>query len=444
LAANIHAPVCTWALRLIAGTQAVFRRTLLTPGVCAVRSSSQRKSPMPLFCEDVAVAGVRPILIVLSHLRWDFVMQRPHHVLNRAAADFDIWFMEEPVIEGSIAMVREMSRGAGITVVQPVVPAGTSAADALAHQGEIAARLVAKAGSAPVCLWYYAPMARAFGQHLSADLVIYDKMTEPAAFAFAPPDLAGHDAALLREADVVFTGGASLQIAASLHRSDAHCFPSSIDAVHFGQARDAGLADPESQRMIAHPRLGYFGVIDERMDLALIAEVAALRPDWQFVMIGPTARIDPDSLPKVSNIHWLGARPYASLPHYMAHWDLAWMPFARNEATRHISPTKTPEFLAAGLPVISTPIADVISSYGRLGLVEIAIDAPDVVACAKQILENAADPVQHRRRLAAVDAQLAGDSWDATWAAMRGLIAAAAQTTPLPARQRAERSSAHA
>lgn len=205
---------------------------------------------MPLFCEDVAVAGVRPRLIVLSHLRWDSVMQRPHHVLNRAADDFDIWFMEEPVIEGSIAMVREISRGAGITVVQPVVPAGTSAADALAHQGEIAARLVAKAGSgaglgagsAPVCLWYYAPMARAFGQHLSADLVIYDKIGEPAAFAFAPPDLAGHDAALLREADVVFTGNASLQIAASLHRSDAHCFPSSIDAPHFGQAHDAGLA----------------------------------------------------------------------------------------------------------------------------------------------------------------------------------------------------------
>lgn len=398
---------------------------------------------MPLFYDDSAETVVRPVLIVLSHLRWDFVVQRPHHLLTRAAADFEIWFMEEPVIEGSIAMVREMARkmdhGPGITIVQPVLPAGTSAADALAHQGAIAARLVERAGSAPVCLWYYAPMARAFGQHLSADLVIYDKMDELAAFAFAPPDLAGHDAALLRDADVVFTGGASLQIAASLHRKDAHCFPSSIDASHFGQARFAGLADPESQRMIAHPRIGYFGVIDERMDLVLVAEVAALRPDWQFVMIGPTAKIDPDILPKVSNIHWLGARPYAELPHYLAHWDLAWMPFARNEATRHISPTKTPEFLAAGLPVISTPIADVISSYGRLGLVEIAIDAPDVVACARQMLNMAANPEEHRRRLAAVDAHLAGDSWDATWAAMRGLIAAAA--APLP--QQAERSPAH-
>ena len=396
---------------------------------------------MPLFCEDVAVAGVRPVLIVLSHVRWDIVVQRPHHLLTRAAADFDIWYMEEPVIEGSIAMVREMARGAGITVVQPVLPAGTSAADALAHQGEIAARLVARAGSAPVCLWYYAPTARAFGQQLSADLVIYDKMGEQG--AFAPPNLADHDAALLRDADVVFTGGVSLQAAARLHRSDAHCFPSSIDAPHFAPARGQGLADPESQRMIAHPRLGCDGVIDERMDLVLVAEVAALRPDWQFVMIGPTANIDPASLPQVSNIHWLGPRPYAELPAYMAHWDLAWMPFARNEATRHMSPTNTPEFLAAGLPVISTPIADVISSYGRLGLVEIAMDAPDVVVCAKQMLSMAADPVQHRRRLAAVDAHLAGDSWDATWAAMRGLIAAAAQTTPLPARQQAERSPAH-
>jgi glycosyltransferase involved in cell wall biosynthesis len=264
-------------------------------------------------------------------------------------------------------------------------------------------------------------------------------MDELSAFAFAPPELAAWEAALLREADLVFTGGASLQAAASLHRSDAHFFPSSIDAGHFGRAREHGLADPDSQRMIPHPRIGYFGVIDERMDLVLVAEVAALRPDWQFVMIGPTAKIDPASLPQVSNIHWLGARPYASLPHYLAHWDLAWMPFARNEATRHISPTKTPEFLAAGLPVISTPIADVISSYGRLGLVDIALDAPDVVASARQMLRVAADPAQHGQRLAAVDAHLAGNSWDATWAAMHGLITAAAATTPLPARAPAER-----
>lgn len=386
---------------------------------------------MPLFCEAASESPVRPVLIVLSHLRWDFVVQRPHHILSRAAADFDIWFLEEPVIEGSIAMVREIDSSVGVTIVQPVLPAGTSAADTQRHQAETAARLIARAGAAPVCLWYYTPMALVFGQHLSADLVIYDKMDELAAFAFAPPELAELDAKLLRTADLVFTGGASLQAAARKHRGDAHCFPSSIDTAHFGKAREFGLADPDSQRFIARPRIGYFGVIDERMDLALVSEVAALRPDWQFVMIGPTAKIDPDTLPRVSNIHWLGARPYASLPHYLAHWDVAWMPFACNEATRHISPTKTPEFLAAGLPVISTPIVDVVASYGRDGLVEIAVDAPDVVACAKQLLAVAADPGQYRRRMTAVDAHLAGNSWDATWAAMRELIAQAADPSPV-------------
>lgn len=380
---------------------------------------------------DNHVEHVRPLLIVLSHLRWDFVFQRPQHLLTRAAADFDICFLEEPVHEGSVAMFRELPRGAHIRVIQPVLPVGASATDAIAHQARIATMLAAKAGAAPVVLWYYTPMALAFGQHIPADVVVFDKMDELSAFAFAPPQLANLEARLLAVADLVFTGGLSLQAAASLHRRDAHCFPSSIDAAHFGSARQPGVADPASQRHIAHPRIGFFGVIDERMDLQLVADVAARRPDWQLVMIGPTAKIDPAMLPQARNIHWLGPRDYAELPDYLAHWDLAWMPFARNAATRFISPTKTPEFLAAGLQVISTPIADVYKDYGRLGLVDIASDAPDMVECIALMLATAADPVCEARRLAIVDAHLAGNSWDDTWANMRRLILhAAAQRRP--------------
>lgn len=371
-------------------------------------------------------------MIVLSHLRWDFVVQRPHHLLGRAAADFDIWFMEEALAEGPVATQRLFRRGNAIQVVQPVVPVGSDAATRLAQQQAVFADLVARAGTAPLCLWYYTPMALAFTGGQAADLVVYDKMDELAAFAHAPPGLAALDAQLLATADLVFTGGASLQAAAIRHRPDAHMFPSSIDRAHFANARGRRLADPECQQRIPHPRIGFFGVIDERMDLALVTEVAAIRPDWQLVMIGPTAKIDPAHLPRSSNIHWLGARDYSSLPRYMAHWDLAWMPFARNEATRHISPTKTPEFLAAGLAVVSTPIVDVVNGFGRAGLVDIAIDAPDVVACARQILADAADPAHGAHRLAVVDAFLDGNSWNRTWSAMRALILAQRETAAEP------------
>src|SRR5690606_28943889 len=103
-------------------------------------------------------------------------------------------------------------------------------------------------------------------------------------------------------------------------------------------------------------RIGYAGVIDERIDLVLLDQVARARPDYQFVMLGPIAKIDPATLPQRGNIHYLGSKKYADLPRYLAGWDVAMMPFALNDATRFISPTKTPEYLAAGRRVVSTAI----------------------------------------------------------------------------------------
>lgn len=367
-------------------------------------------------------ANRKPVLIVLSHLRWDFVFQRPQQLLTRAAAEFDVFFVEEPILTGTVASFREFSRQPGVTVIQPTLPEDAGPGETIFHQGDVVERIAASAGHRPIYLWYYTPAALSFGHRVSADLVIFDKMDELSAFAFAPTALRALEASLMETADVVFTGGASLQASAVKRRPDAHCFPSSIDAGHFGGARNRSLPDPADQAGIAGPRIGFFGVIDERMDLDLVAATAARRPDWQFIMIGPTAKIEPSRLPVAANIHWMGPRDYADLPPYLAHWDAAWMPFALNESTRYISPTKTPEFLAAGLPVVSTPIHDVVEPYGRLALVKIASHVDEVVECIEEMLANEADAALAGVRLAAVDAHLAGNSWDATWAAMREVI----------------------
>jgi glycosyltransferase involved in cell wall biosynthesis len=175
---------------------------------------------------------------------------------------------------------------------------------------------------------------------------------------------------------------------------------------------------PDDQAGIPLPRIGYFGVIDERLDLELLAKLAALRPAWQFVMIGPVAKIDPATLPRARNLHWLGQKNYAELPSYLAGWQAGIMPFAINEATRFISPTKTPEFLAAGVPVVCSPIADVIRPYGEEALVSIASDADGFAAA----LERSLTMPGNGEWLARVDRRLSTGSWDKTWSRMRALI----------------------
>ena len=375
----------------------------------------------------------RPTLIALSHLRWDFVFQRPQHLLTRAARSYDVIVVEEPIFtDDPVAGTVVLDRGEHIRVVQPTLPHGTDTAAAVDHQRTVLDGLVAAARGS-VTVWFYTPMALPFARHLEPDLIVFDKMDELAAFAHAPPLLKALEAEMLERADVVFTGGAAMFKAAAHRHANIHCFPSSIDTAHFGAAR-ARMPDPTDQAAIAHPRIGFFGVVDERMDVALVGEVARLRPDWQVVMIGPTAKIDPADLPRSPNLHWLGGKSYAELPAYLANWDVGFMPFAINDATKYISPTKTPEFLAAGLPVVSTAITDVVSPYGDLGLVEIASTAGDTVAAIERVLARKSDAAAQTAWLAHVDAQLAQGSWDQVWADMAALMAAARtdrSSTPL-------------
>jgi glycosyltransferase involved in cell wall biosynthesis len=224
---------------------------------------------------------------------------------------------------------------------------------------------------------------------------------------------------LLDRADVVFTGGTSLYEAKKGRHANAHCFPSSVDREHFAKARRE-LPQPADQAELKHPRLGFYGVIDERFDIDMLRQMADMRPDWSFVMVGPVVKIGEDELPRAANIHYVGGKTYEQLPVYLSGWDVALMPFALNESTQFISPTKTPEYLAGGKPVVSSAIKDVVRTYGHLQGVHIAHDAEGFVRCCEMALEQSRDP--EGDWLAEADLLLSASSWDITQARMAGLI----------------------
>lgn len=371
----------------------------------------------------------RPLLVCFSHLRWDFVRQRPQHLMVRAAETYDVLFLEEPITGAVSSPLLQVScREPDVRVAVPVLPDGTDGPAALAAQRDLLDGWLAGDRRPIRVAWYYTPMAMPFSDHLAAEIVVYDNMDELSAFRGASPEMLSNEDALFAAADLVFTGGMSLYRAKRHRHPRVMAFPSSIDAAHFAAARGGFAAEPADQAAIPRPRLGFFSVIDERTDLDLLARMAELRPDWQFVMVGPVVKIDPASLPERANIHWLGQKSYEELPAYLAGWDLGFMPFALNEATRFISPTKTPEYLAAGVPLLSTAIADVVSPYGENGLVEIAEGAEEMVLRAEALMSRPRAPW-----LEAVDRHLRTCSWDLTWGEMRAAIAEAERRGAVPA-----------
>jgi len=343
--------------------------------------------------------------VAFSHLRWAFVYQRPQHLLSRAARTRRVFYVEEPRPAAAHPCIETTRDPSGVTIVTPHV-----AHDA--GQVELRALLDFFLSAQKLdhyVAWYYTPMALHFTAHLRPAATVYDCMDELSAFAGAPPALKEAELALLARADLVLTGGHSLYLAKRALHPNVHEFPSSVDVPHFATARHP-TPEPADQAGIPHPRIGFFGVIDERLDRELLAASARRCPGWHFVMIGPTAKIDRATLPVEPNIHYLGGKSYGELPAYIAGWDVAMMPFARNEATRFISPTKTPEYLAAGKPVVSTSIADVVRPYGDERLARIADTPDDFVAAIREALcDRPAD------WLPRADAFLASNSWDLTW-----------------------------
>jgi UDP-galactopyranose mutase len=362
-------------------------------------------------------------IVVFSHLRWNFVYQRPQHLLSRLAAAQPVLFVEEPEYDACGPPRWERTTPEpGVTVLRPRTPVaepGFHPAQ-LEVLGPMLDVIREEAGDAGLVAWLYTPMALPLARQLDPVLVVYDCMDELSMFLGAPPELVRREAELMEVADVMFTGGPSLHRAKQDRHPNVHCFSSSVDAAHFGRALPGGSAvEPADQRDLPHPRLGFYGVIDERLDLPLVAALADAHPEWQLVLVGPVVKIDPASLPRRRNIHYTGQRTYAELPGYLAGWDVCLLPFARNDSTRFISPTKTLEYMAAERPIVSTPIADVAEPYGQIVYLG---DTPEnfIRACEAAL---AADPEERARRAALMRGVLAHTSWDAAVASMKSLMA---------------------
>jgi UDP-galactopyranose mutase len=394
-------------------------------------------------------------LIVFSHLRWDFVFQRPQHLLSRLAKDYRVLFFEEPVRGKQTPFLQRFTPCLNVEVLRPhtTVDAVGFHDDQLPELKPLLAEYLSDFSIDDYLVWFYTPMALPLLAELQPRAVIYDCMDELSAFKGAPRQMVQRESALMKRAQLVLTGGPSLYEAKHALHDNVHCFPSAVDADHFSprvvsrNVASGGVSSPhvsitfasplqcterkpsrfedEAARLpeIAHPRLGFFGVIDERFDAELLTAIADAAPDWQLVIVGPVVKIDPASLPQRPNVHWLGQQPYEILPHLVAQWDVCLLLFARNESTRFISPTKTLEYMAAEKPIVSTPIQDVISLYGDC--VSVADTAGEfITACARALRESHSD---RQRRLERMRAHIAQCTWDGTARQVRAEIEAVLQ-----------------
>lgn len=359
-------------------------------------------------------------LLCFCHIRWNFVYQRPQHLLTRFAKVQRVFIIEEPVFDAPSSYNNIVYDEAGkLWIVTPHLAAELTPEKIPFAQKRLLDMLMHTMEIEQYILWYYSPMALQFSQHLNPSLIVYDCMDELSAFKFAPPALKQMEAILFKKADIVFTGGHHLYEAKQRFHHNIYPFPSSIDKQHFAKAR-AAVSQPLDQDNIPAPRMGFYGVVDERFDIELLREISLLRPEWNFVIIGPVVKIDPQTLPASSNIHYLGNKNYEQLPGYLAGWDIAMLPFAINESTKYISPTKTPEYLAGGKPVISTAIRDVVKPYGEKKLAHIVSTAAEFIKAAEEILS--VDAEQREDWLKEVDEFLKDNSWDNTWREMNMII----------------------
>ncbi|MEO7117281.1 MAG: glycosyltransferase [Caldimonas sp.] len=373
-----------------------------------------------------------PCLVVFSHLRWNFVFQRPQHLLSRLARRYPVIFIEEPALCEEGPWIELTSPCAGVQVLRPHTPVDAPGFhdDQLSLLEPMVAGWLNDQGIDDYICWLYTPMALPILHVLAPRAVVYDCMDELSAFKGAPRQMKQRETALMKRAQLVLTGGPGLyELKRSLHHN-VLCLPSAVDAHHYDADRarsntEAMAASEALQGAIPHPRLGFFGVIDERLDVDLVAALADADPRWQIVMVGPVVKINPASLPQRPNLHWLGQQSYELLPQIVAGWSVCLMPFALNESTRFISPTKTLEYMAAGKPVVSTPIHDVQAMFGDL--VTIAADAPNfIAACSDALAES---DLEIELREARMKERVGEYSWDRTAETIAAAIDAALGAT---------------
>lgn len=357
-------------------------------------------------------------LVCFSHLRWNFVYQRPQHLLTRFSKHFRVFYIEEPILEQRESNFLQINNSENnIWVVTPHLPEHMVEGDIIIHQRVLLKNLFNDLDINTYFFWYYNPMSVELGNAFSPETIVYDCMDELSNFKFAPPLLRQREKELFDKADLVFTGGHNLFNAKKSYHHNIYPFPSSIDKAHFEKARNINT-EPTDQKNIPYPRFGFYGVIDERMNLDLLKTVAEKKSNWHFILIGPVVKIDHASLPKLPNIYYLGGKNYNDLPLYLSGWDVAMIPFVLNESTEFISPTKTPEYLAGGKPVISTSIIDVVTPYGNNNIVHIADTADEFIEAGELELKRN----NRKDWLAKVDEFISPNSWDQTWEEMMRLL----------------------
>lgn len=345
-------------------------------------------------------------MIVFSHLRWDFVYQRPQHLISRISQQYRTLFIEEPIPPKEFGTI-----GFDLKTISKNLNVLTPRVNSIGEIQKLFERLEINQTK---LLWFYSPSFLGMLNKISAECIIYDCMDELSLFKGAPVEIQYLEKELLGMADLVLTGGVSLFESKSNQNDNVHCFPSSVDYSHFASAKNS-IPIPPDMKKFTKPTIGYIGVIDERIDMDLLQNSAKILPEYDFVMIGPLAKITEDDLAKAENIHYLGMKDYDDLPNYLKAMNITMMPFALNDATRFISPTKTLEYMAAGKPIISTAIKDVVRHYSDcISIVNSAEEFKDAVTKIKNHSEE--------KRNKKYENILQKTSWDNTASEMIKLI----------------------
>ena len=366
------------------------------------------------------------LLVCFSSIRWNFLYQRPQHLLTRFAVEgLTVIYIETkmPVEADGLSFEKETIQG--VQIIRPLMPRGLTDEEYMARMRTLMDELLGPDGAQDALFWYYNPAAIRYTDHLSPALTVYDCIGDPEALPGAHEDIQKLERQLMDRADVVFTTSNALQKSRRKYNINIHVFPNAVDHAHFARARALKEAEPEDQQAIPHPRLGFYGMINENIDTRLLKQVAVLRPDWHFVFIGPVMKNCEEVLPKCDNIHYLGTRSYADLPAYLSGWDLALVPLKEDPQTRRILPAKVPEYLAAGVRVIAAPLEEIVTTYGRKGLVQVVSGAEVFVNVAQSLLEDSGK--EKASWLRQVDAELAGNSWDKIYEQMQGQLQQALQ-----------------